>query len=493
MHATCLAVSLATAGIAQDPQPSSAESTLSQLRDELAAARAELRTMHEALQPVAVAPAESSSRWQLLGDADSAWRVSGWLAQGGTWNPSAPKDHWNGPVSWMDRANEYELTELYVTIERRAGRPANGYEVGGRLDAMWGTNYRFVTSAGLESTWNPDDRYGVALPSAYLEFTTAHTSTIVGRFISPVGYFIVGTANNFFSTLPYTFAYGEPFTHTGVMTTVDVADDLQVRVGVTNGWDSTADWDSQRAGLVDEAWNRHVGALGMVTVTGLAEAGDSLAWFGSWSLEPDLSGLGRSSRYIQSLVYTLPVAPDWQWVVQSDFGFQHAAVPDPAGGREDAEWFGLNQYRVLRCRSRLAVGARRRVVPRRRRGSRGLSGAVVRDPERAGVRPWAVRGRLLPLHPRPALATAPERLGPPVAALRLLRRAPQWRLAAVRRRQRARAGAREPGAAAVLLKLRRPRPSRSASGGPGGAAGANCVGSARSGASSRPRVRRCRR
>lgn len=344
MHATCLAVSLATAGIAQDPQPSSAESTLSQLRDELAAARAELRTMHEALQPVAVAPAESSSRWQLLGDADSAWRVSGWLAQGGTWNPSAPKDHWNGPVSWMDRANEYELTELYVTIERRAGRPANGYEVGGRLDAMWGTNYRFVTSAGLESTWNPDDRYGVALPSAYLEFTTAHTSTIVGRFISPVGYFIVGTANNFFSTLPYTFAYGEPFTHTGVMTTVDVADDLQVRVGVTNGWDSTADWDSQRAGLVDEAWNRHVGALGMVTVTGLAEAGDSLAWFGSWSLEPDLSGLGRSSRYIQSLVYTLPVAPDWQWVVQSDFGFQHAAVPDPAGGREDAEWFGLNQY-----------------------------------------------------------------------------------------------------------------------------------------------------
>mgnify|MGYP000981030109 FL=1 len=72
MHATCLAVSLATAGIAQDPQPSSAESTLSQLRDELAAARAELRTMHEALQPVAVAPAESSSRWQLLGDADSA-------------------------------------------------------------------------------------------------------------------------------------------------------------------------------------------------------------------------------------------------------------------------------------------------------------------------------------------------------------------------------------------------------------------------------------
>lgn len=341
----------------QDPAPpADGASWLWRLREELAAARAELGTLRRALalepeeRADAAEPAEpqvpeaSTPRWQLLGEADSSWRVGGWLAQGGTWNPSMPRDHWNGTVSWMDRANEYELTELYVTVERRAARPASGFDVGGRVDAMWGTNYRFVTSAGFESTWNEDDRYGVALPSAFLEFTTAHTSTIVGRFISPVGYFIVGTANNFFSTLPYTFAYGEPFTHTGVMTTVDVASDLQVRVGVTNGWDSTANWNSQRAGLVDDAWNRHVGALAMVTVTGLAEAGDSLAWFGSWSLEPDLSGLGRSSRYIQSLVYTLPVASDWQWVVQSDFGFQHAAVPDPAGGSEDAEWFGLNQY-----------------------------------------------------------------------------------------------------------------------------------------------------
>jgi len=341
----------------QDPPPSpDVASLLSRLREELAAAQAELIVLRGALAPDAgeraadADPAEpplaaaSTPRWQLLGDADSSWRVGGWLAQGGTWNPSAPRDHWNGTVSWMDRANEYELTELYVTVERRAGRPANGFDVGGRVDAMWGTNYRFVTSAGFESTWNEDDRYGVALPSAYLEFTTARTSTIVGRFISPVGYFIVGTANNFFSTLPYTFAFGEPFTHTGVMTTVDVAADLQVRVGLTNGWDSTADWNSQRAGLVDEAWNRHVGALGMVTVGGLLAEGDSLAWFGSWSLEPDLSGLGRSSRYLQSLVYTLPLAPSWQWVAQSDFGFQHAAVPDPAGGREDAEWFGLNQY-----------------------------------------------------------------------------------------------------------------------------------------------------
>ena len=82
-----------------------------------------------------------------------------------------------------------------------------------------------------------------------------------------------------------------------------LGEDLQVGGGAVNGWDSTADWNSSRAGLVDNAWNRHVGAIGLLTWSGAATAGDSLAWFGIWSLEPDLPGTGRTSRYLQSLVY----------------------------------------------------------------------------------------------------------------------------------------------------------------------------------------------
>lgn len=338
-----LAAACAAVCCPQDPPPKP-DDVLPRMQQELEAAQQELRALRARLTPVPQAEPPAVPRWQLVGDATSDWSVRGWLAQGATWNPSAPRDGWNGTVTWMDRANEYELTELYVTVERRAEHLQRGFDLGGRVDVQWGTNYRFVTSAGLESTWNPDDRYGVALPSAYLEFATKNTTTIVGRFISPVGYFVVGTGNNFFSTLPYTFAYGEPFTHTGVLTTIDATKDLQLRVGATNGWDSTADWDSASEGLVDNAWNRHVGAIAMVSVANAFTAGDSLAWFGTWSLEPDLIGLGRSSRYLQSVVYTLPVAEAWQWVLHSDFGFQHAAVPDPSGGREDAEWFGLNQY-----------------------------------------------------------------------------------------------------------------------------------------------------
>lgn len=328
----------------QDPGESGAR-----LRAELEAARAELAAMRELLTDPAPTTDEAAAPWRLFGDGPSPWRLSGWLAQGATWNPSAPRDRWNGPVAWMDRANDYELTELYVTLEHDAQPTASGWDVGGRVDVAYGTNHRFITSAGFESRWNHDDLYGVALPSAYVEFATTTTSTIVGRFISPVGYFIVGTANNFFSTLPYTFAYGEPFTHTGVMTTIEARDDLQLRFGITNGWDSTADWNSRDAGLVDNAWIRHLGVLGMITVDDVLQSGDSLAWFGTWSLEPDLIGLGRSSRYLQSLVYTLPITTAWHWVLQSDFGTQHAAVPMGDGGRDDAQWFGLNQYWFLTC------------------------------------------------------------------------------------------------------------------------------------------------
>jgi hypothetical protein len=59
------------------------------------------------------------------------------------------------------------------------------------------------------------------------------------------------------------------------------------------------------------------------------------------------------------LVYALPLASDLQYVVHSDFGFQHAAVPTAGagGGADDAQWFGINQYLFWTCSSAWKWGA----------------------------------------------------------------------------------------------------------------------------------------
>ena len=39
--------------------------------------------------------------------------MAGWLNQSYTWNPQNPPNGFNGPVTWTDRSNSYELNQAY--------------------------------------------------------------------------------------------------------------------------------------------------------------------------------------------------------------------------------------------------------------------------------------------------------------------------------------------------------------------------------------------
>jgi len=272
---------------------------------------------------------------------DSPWTAGGWLAQGFVWNPYNPSDRFNGPLTWNDRANEYQMNELYGFIGKAAKTDGCGWDWGVRTDAMYGTNYRWNTSAGFESHFGNGQFYGLAIPQLYGEIAYNNVSMKVGRFYSPVGYYVVGTANNFFPVLPYTFQYGEPFTHTGALATYKYSDALTLGGGITHGWDNS-----------DNTGNPHAG--GLLTASWTIDEQRALAWVGVFGPEPNFSGVnptsiisplgtagtGYTSRYLQTLVYTRKFSDDVMGVLQSDFGTQHDAVV--AG--QTAKWYGLNSY-----------------------------------------------------------------------------------------------------------------------------------------------------
>src|SRR4029079_6965991 len=179
---------------------------------------------------------------------NSPWVAGGWLAQSFTWNPYNPVDRFNGPVTWTDRSNEYQMNELYGYVGKAANTGGCGWDWGVRTDAMYGTNYRWNTSAGFESHFGNGQFYGLAIPQLYGEVAYNDVNVKVGRFYSPVGYYVVGTANNFFPLLPYTFQYREPFTHTGVIASKKVSDNLTLGGAVTHGWDDTDNTGNPHAG-----------------------------------------------------------------------------------------------------------------------------------------------------------------------------------------------------------------------------------------------------
>jgi hypothetical protein len=257
--------------------------------------------------------------------------IAGWIAQGYVWN-AYRGDNFNGPVTWMDRANEWDMQEAYLYSTRPTDTKGSGWDLGYRVDAFYGTNYRWDTEAGLETHINGGNAfYGLAIPQFYGEVAYNDLKVKVGHFISPVGFYTVGTYNNFFNTIPYTYQYGEPFTHTGFLANYQVTDKVNVGAGLIHGWDA-----------FDSSFNKWGGYLGTLTIAGNAD--DSLAFVQVYSHEPTQNTVNPfTQRYFQTLVYTRPlkqISDKLTYIIQSDFGVQGGATLTG----KTARWYGVNQY-----------------------------------------------------------------------------------------------------------------------------------------------------
>ncbi len=276
-------------------------------------------------------------------------KAGGYVAQSFVWNPYQPNDRFNGPLTWTDRANDYQLNEIYFYAGKAADNEGCGTALGWRVDTLYGTNYRWDTSAGFESSWDNNQFYGLAVPALYGELAYNDLNIKVGRFISPVGYHTVGQGNNFFSFIPYMYQYGQPFTHTGIWANYKASDDLVIGGGITHGWDNS-----------DNTGNPHAG--GLLNATYTIDEQRALAWVGVFGPEPNFTGvnpssyngLGYTNRFLQTLVYTNKLSDDELLVLESDFGTQSDAV---AAGRS-AKWYSFAAwyYWNMTCRCQWGAG-----------------------------------------------------------------------------------------------------------------------------------------
>ena len=82
---------------------------------------------------------------------DNQWKIGGNIDQSFTANWSSPRDRFNGPVTWTDRSNEYQLNQAWLYFERATDTTKKDWDLGGRFDGFLGSNARFDTETGLEN------------------------------------------------------------------------------------------------------------------------------------------------------------------------------------------------------------------------------------------------------------------------------------------------------------------------------------------------------
>lgn len=338
-------------------------------------------------------------------ESPASYIFGGSLVQSYTFNPNHPTDGYNGTVTWTDRANEYQLNQAWTYAEIPTDTSKKEFDWGGRIDLLFGSSYRWTTSSGFEdkifktntgtnsnctalpatgtqgtakdnSNCNTvSSQYGLSIPQLYVDAAYKSVKLRIGHIISPVGFFTVDTTQNFFAVLPYTYQYGEPFTHWGAWVYWAVNERLNIMGGATVGGDN---FDGAGTG------SKLPGFLG--TVNYIFADKSTLDWVVHISSEYNYKSAANSTdpailsgdfksgsynrfeslyswRYFQTLVYKRDLTAKLQWVLQSDFGIQKVADVEAAltgSKRLDKEvyamWYGINTYFFYALTDALRVG-----------------------------------------------------------------------------------------------------------------------------------------
>jgi hypothetical protein len=295
--------------------------------------------------------------WRLCCQKECGWNVYGWVNGGIMANVHNPADHFNGPITFADR--DYgQFNQFYGILEKTIDTGGCGWDWGGRVDVLYGSDYVFTMATGLELRdditphWNvkqfpggpSNPEYGLAVPQFYLEVGYNDLAVKLGHFYTILGYEVVPATGNFFYTHAYTMQYGEPFTHTGALATYKYSDTTNLIGAIVNGWDHFDRETDTGAGILGLTWD---GGNGLTLAASVIFSPNEFNIYGD---------LTNRNAYSLVASYTFGACDQWQYVFQHDYGWQHDGNAFTPG--LSAEWYGVNQYLFYTINDCWKAGAR---------------------------------------------------------------------------------------------------------------------------------------
>ena len=184
---------------------------------------------------------------KFLGREDSKVKVYGWIQNSFTGNTNGkPPSGFNFGVNPNNRANEWMGNQYYLIFEKPLEQN-DEINFGFRFDNLFGNDAQFNHAKGIFdrafklnyfSQYDPAQYYlEVHLPW----FTEGGLDIKGGRFYTIAGYEVVPATGRPLLSVPYMFNYGQPFTHSGMLSTLHLTKNINIYNGAINGWDRQFD------------------------------------------------------------------------------------------------------------------------------------------------------------------------------------------------------------------------------------------------------------
>jgi hypothetical protein len=269
--------------------------------------------------------------------------TGGWIQQGITFNNLKPADKFNGPNSTNDRDREYQLNQAWWYFERPTNTDGYGWDLGGRVDVVYGTDWRFGQCYGLEDRFDcPNCFYGLILPQFYMEVAVNDLKVKMGHFGSFTSYEMIPAPMNFFYSHSYLLSgYFDPLLVTGLQADYKLNDNWTLIGGMNRGWlmyeDPSDSWNFLGGG-------RWASDDKKTTLSLMVDTGEQIGFTGLHE---------RDSLFI---VFTQQLTEKLQYASQYTLGQEiHGSFVEP--GKDD-QWFGTEQMLIYKLNPKWSAAVR---------------------------------------------------------------------------------------------------------------------------------------
>ena len=203
--------------------------------------------------------------------ADAKLNIYGWVESGYTYN------HRHAGVNTPDGSTSYEdwgyggstfilpgpfndeyhnhlmLNQFVLRFERQVDTKT--FDIGGMIELMYGSDADSIHATGLgysgsdatddnrpvdyDAVDNLSPNWQFDIPQAYLTVNLPignGLQLLVGKFVTLLGYETIDPRGNPFYTHSFLFS-AVPYTHTGILGSYQLNDQLGLKLGITRGWD----------------------------------------------------------------------------------------------------------------------------------------------------------------------------------------------------------------------------------------------------------------
>src|ERR1700722_10325883 len=189
-------------------------------------------------QTAAPAPAAPATPAPPAAWADTI-KFSGHVEAGISGNFDDPKNNINFGQLFTDQANSPRMNQAMLTLERDLDPKATDYDLGFKLQGMYGTDARITHFFNeFDRVTNSPYQWDIVEANVQAHLPWLFGGGIdakLGQYSTPLGAEVIDATGNALYSHSYIFNYGLPFKHTGLLTTSHVTDMLDIWAGIDTG------------------------------------------------------------------------------------------------------------------------------------------------------------------------------------------------------------------------------------------------------------------